>query len=117
MIWYATKTLISAAIIVAVTEIAKRAGTFWGAVLASLPLVSLLAFVWLYVETRDAAKIGALSWSVFWMVIPSLVLFAALPILLKKGAAFPLALLLSCAATAVAYIATVALLRRFGISL
>ena len=114
---YVFKVLASALIIVGVTELAKRANPFWAGVLASLPLVSLLSFVWLYAETRDSDKIAALSWSVFWLVLPSLTLFAALPLLLRRGWSFPLALLTSVALTVCAYLLTAAVLKRFGIAI
>jgi hypothetical protein len=117
MALYLLKVLISALVIVAVTELSKRGGTFWGGVLASLPLTSLLAFLWLYGETRDAGKVAALSWSIFWLVLPSLTLFAILPILLKRGTAFAAALPVSIAIMVVAYLATAAILKRFGISI
>ena len=104
-----------ALVIVGVTELSKRSGTFWGGVLASLPLVSLLSFIWLYAETGDTTKIAALSWSIFWLVLPSLTLFVALPVLLKRGTGFAPALMISVAVTAAAYLLTVALLRRFGV--
>jgi len=111
------KVLISALAIVGISELAKRGGTFWGGVLASLPLTSLLAFIWIYAETKDTAKISSLSWSVFWLVIPSLLLFASLPILLKKGVAFPIALLLSVIATAAGYFVMAMMLKKFGVTL
>ncbi|MGI8435875.1 MAG: DUF3147 family protein [Chthoniobacterales bacterium] len=114
---YALKVLISALVIVAITEMSKRGSTFWGGVLASLPLTSLLAFLWLYAETRDAAKIASLSWSVFWLVLPSLSLFVALPALLKRGITFGIALPMSLAIMVAAYLATAAALKRFGINL
>jgi len=82
MTQYIIKLLISAAIIVAVSEISKRS-TFIGGMLASLPLTSFLAMLWLYRDTHDAAKVASLSTSIFWLVLPSLVFFIALPWLLK----------------------------------
>lgn len=117
MTLYLLKVLISALIIVAVTELSKRGGTFWGGVLASFPLTSLLAFIWLYGETRDAIKIAALSWSIFWLVLPSLTLFIALPLLLKRGVNFIAALPLSLALMIAAYFVMSALLKRFGFGL
>ncbi len=114
MILYILKVLISAVIIVAVTELSKRGGTFWGGVLASLPLTSLLAFLWLYGESGDVARIASLSWSIFWLVLPSLTLFVALPLLLRRGVAFPWALLVSLVVMVLSYLATAALLRRSG---
>lgn len=81
---------ITAALVVGVSELAKR-NLFWGGLLASLPLTSLLAFLWMYAETKDAGKIAALSREIFWLVLPSLVFFAALPafLLRLKWAFFP----------------------------
>jgi len=111
---YVLKILVTAAVVVAVAEIAKRS-TFWGAAIASLPLTSLLAFVWLYVDTGDTLRVADLSQSVFWLVLPSLTLFIALPLLLRSGAAFWLSLGVACVATAVAYFVMVWCLGRFGI--
>ncbi|MEO6907308.1 MAG: DUF3147 family protein [Abditibacteriaceae bacterium] len=116
MVLYILKVIISAIIIVAVTEIAKR-NVFWGGILASIPLVSLLAFIWLYAETRDVNKIIGLSWSIFWLVLPSLTLFVALPVLLKMNIRFPAALGLSVIIMAVAYLAMAMILKQFGVNI
>lgn len=116
MTQYALKVMISAVMIVAISEIAKRSSAL-GAVIASLPLTSLLAFLWLYGETGDTAKIAELSKGVFWYVLPSLVLFIALPLLLNAGINFWASLALSCALTFGAYLAMTAVLARFGITL
>jgi len=113
---YALKIGLSALILVAITEIAKRS-SFWAAALASLPLTSLLAFVWLYVDTGDTQKIAALSSGIFWLVLPSLLLFVLLPILLRSGVGFWLSLLTASAATAVAYLGMIKLLALFDIEL
>jgi uncharacterized membrane protein (GlpM family) len=117
MTLYLLKVLISALVIVAVTELSKRGGTFWGGVLASLPLTSLLAFIWLYAETSDAMRVAALSRSIFWMVIPSLTLFVAVPLLLRRGVAFAFALPISIAVMVAAYFAISAILKRFGVTI
>lgn len=113
---YALKILLSAALLVTVSEIAKRS-SFWAAALASLPLTSLLAFVWLYIDTGDIKHVISLSNGIFWLVIPSLVLFIALPLLLRGGLNFWLSLLLASAATAVSYFGMVKILPLFGIKL
>jgi len=113
---YALKIGLSALILVAVAEVAKRS-TFWAAALASLPLTSLLAFVWLYLDTGDAQKVAALAGGIFWLVLPSLLLFVLLPILLRHGWGFWLSLAVSGAATALAYVGMVRLLAAFGIRL
>ncbi len=102
MLYYTIKILLSAAILVAVSEIAKR-NSLLGAFLASLPLTSLLAFVWLYVDTGDAQKISALSLNIFWLVLPSLALFLVLPALIKLGWGFWLSLSVAALATAACY--------------
>jgi hypothetical protein len=117
MTLYIIKVLVSAIIIVAVTELSKRGGTFWGGVLASLPLTSLIAFLWLYGETRDVARIASLAWSIFWLVLPSLTLFVALPTLLKRGVGFAGAMSSSLLIMVVCYLATAAVIRRFGIEI
>jgi hypothetical protein len=113
---YALKIALSALVVVAVAEIAKRS-TFWAAALASLPLTSVLAFVWLYLDTGDVERVATLSMSIFWLVLPSLLLLVLLPLLLRAGVGFWLSLVLSAAATALAYLGTVRLLGLFGIRL
>ena len=117
MTLYFLKVLISALVIVAVTELSKHGGTFWGGALASLPLTSLLAFIWLYAETRDATRVAVLSWSILWLIIPSLTLFVVLPLLLKRGIGFAVALPTSVAFMVAAYLVTAAVLKRFGVTI
>ena len=107
---------LSAAILVAVSEIAKRSSLL-GGLLASLPLTSLLAFIWLWQDTRDDAKVAALSTNILWLVLPSLVLFVVLPALLKRGIHFYPALGLAVAAMLASYGVMLALLGKFGIKL
>jgi len=104
---------LSAAIVVAVSEIAKRS-TAAGALVASLPLTTLLAMIWLYYETGSSERIAALSTGVFWLVLPSLVLLLALPVLLRQGINFWIALPAACAA---AYGLMLFGLRRYGVAL
>lgn len=106
------KVLISALLVAAVSEVARRSSLL-GAVLASLPVTSLLAFIWLYRDTGDTTKVAALSADIFWLVLPSLLLFLLLPMLLRQGWSFWSSLASSCAATAVAYGAMSLLLRWF----
>jgi hypothetical protein len=116
MTQYALKVLITALVVVAVSEVAKRSSVF-AALVASLPLTSLLAFVWLYIDTRDAAKVASLSVDIFWLVIPSLALFLALPLFLRVGWGFWLSLLAACGVTAVCYASMLAIAKRIGIPL
>lgn len=113
--WHiAIKTVVSAALLVGVSELSKRS-THWGALLASLPLTSLLALGWLYVDTRDTAKVADLANGIFWLVLPSLVLFLVFPALLRASVGFWLALGVSCGATILSYSSQVWLLRMLGV--
>ena len=116
MWYYAVKVLLSAGIIVAVAEVAKINATL-GALIKSLPLISILAMIWLYVDTRDTAKIAELSTSTFWLVLPTLPMFLVLPALLKQGLGFYPSLAISIAVMALCYIAAVPLLARLGIQM
>lgn len=116
MLYTALKVAITAVLVVAISEIGKRSSAF-GALLASLPLTSLLAFVWLYGETGDAAKVASLAQSIFWYVLPSLVLFLALPVLIGNGVDFWSSLAVSCGLTFAAYLIMIWVLGRFGIIL
>jgi hypothetical protein len=114
VLYLAVKTVISAALIVAVGEIAKRSPLLAG-LLASIPLLSLLAIVWLYVDTRSVEQVSALSWGILLMILPSLVFLIVLPLLLKAGAPFPLAATVAVAVTAAGYWGYAKVLGRFGI--
>ncbi len=111
MSYYLAKVLISAALIVAVSEIAKR-NPLAAAVLASVPLVSVMAMLWLYLETRDPDRIIAFSRDIVVLILPSLVLFVLLPALLERKAGFYLSLGLAIAATVAAYGLTIFVLRK-----
>ena len=111
---YATKVAVSAILVVLIAEFAKRS-SLMGAILASVPVVSVLAMIWLYTETRDVTQVAALSRSIVWLVIPSLALFIVLPILLSRGVAFYVSLSLSITATVAAYFAVIAGARFLGI--
>ncbi len=115
MFYIAIKTIISAALIVAVSEIAKRSPLFAGLV-ASIPLLSLLAIIWLYVDTRSVDQVSQLSWSILLLILPSLLLLIAFPLLLKAGAPFPLAVAAAIVITAVGYWGYAKILASFGIA-
>jgi hypothetical protein len=116
VLYTAIKVLVTAVLVVAIAEAAKRS-TVVGGIIASLPLTSLLAFVWLYGETGDTTKIASLSESIFWYVLPSLVFFLVLPILLARGVDFWMSLAIASALTFAAYLLMTTLLARFGVAL
>ena len=94
MWYYIIKVLVSSVLIVSISEISKRS-SLWGGILASVPLISVIAFIWLYIDTKNVEKITQLSYSIFWLVIPSLSMFLVLPQLLKMKIEFFIALLAS----------------------
>ncbi len=112
--YYLSKIAITVALVVLASEIAKRS-SFFGALLASVPLVSVLTILWLYIDTGSTEKVQALCTSVFWLVLPSLALFIALPLLLRHGVAFYPALVVSIALTVLCYGGMLAVLTHFGI--
>ena len=116
MAYYLVKIAVTTLLIVVISEIAKRS-SFIAALLASIPLVSVLAMMWLYIDTRDIDKISSLATSILWLVIPSLALFIALPLLLKQGLNFYLSMSIAIVITIACYGVMVYLLGYFGIKL
>ena len=116
MLYYIVKILLSATVLVAISEIAKRSSAL-AALLASLPLMSLLAFMWMHAEGASPGTIAALSGQIFWLVLPSLLLFLLLPWLLRHGLGFWPALGLASVATVLAYGLMLLVLRRLGIAI
>ena len=104
---YAVEVMLSAGIIVAVAEVARFNVTF-GALIKSLPLVSIFAMIWLYVNTQNTGKIAELSTGMFWLVLPAL---------LKHGLGFYSSLAISVAVMTLCCAAAVPLLARFGIQI
>ncbi|MVF23069.1 DUF3147 family protein [Methylocaldum sp. BRCS4] len=92
------KTLLTAVVVVAVSETAKRS-VWLGAILAALPLTSLLALTWFWVNTRDVRSVAGLAMGIFWAVIPSLAFFPLFAWFLRIGLPFLAALSLAGAAT------------------
>lgn len=116
MLYLFIKAALSGIIIAAVSEIAKKMPAL-GALVASLPLVSVLAMIWLYADTKNTALIADHAFATFWYVLPSLPMFIVLPLILRAGLSFPLALTLSCVMTVVLYLLTAWALKFWGIKL
>ena len=113
--WIITKYLLTAAVVVLVSEAAKRSDKLGGLV-AALPLVTVLALIWLHVENQPAEKIANHAWYTFWYVIPTLPMFLAFPVLLSRIGFWPT--LLTCILVSVICFMVFALVvRRFGIEL
>ena len=87
MLYLFIKAALAGAIVAAVSEIARRYPG-WGGLVASLPLTSLLAMIWLYRDAHDAERVAELSMSTFWFFLPSVPLFVVLPALVRSGVPF-----------------------------
>ena len=116
MAQYLVKLLVSAAVIVLASELAKRSG-WLGALLVALPLTSLLAMFWLYHDTGDARQVALLARSIFWLVLPTLALFLAFPWAVDRGWGFWRALGLGVGASLASYAVLLLALRSFGLRL
>ena len=116
MAYLLIKIALTTIVLVAVSEISRRS-TLIGAVLASLPIVSLLAIIWLYIDTRSVEKVSTLATSILWFIVPSLSLFILLPLLLRKGVTFFPALAVAVLVMIAAYLATAGIAHRFGVTL
>ena len=116
MVYLTVKTLLTALLIVAISEIAKR-NTLLGGLLASIPIVSVLAIIWLYIDTRDHGQIANLSTSILWLVVPSLSFFVVLPLMLRHEVNFWFSLAASLGVMLACYYLLLIALQRFGIHL
>lgn len=115
MTWLISKYFITAAVVVLVSEAAKRSDRL-GGFIAALPLVTLLALIWLYLERQPMEKIANHAWYTFWYVLPTLPMFLVFPWLLPRVGFWP-TLGICIVLTVVCYGLCVPLLRRFGIEL
>lgn len=116
MLYFVLKAAISGVIVALVSEIGRRYPG-WGGLVASLPLTSLLAIMWLWRDSGDPERIASLSTSAFWFVIPSLPMFAAIPLLLRSGVGFWMTMALAVAGTLALYAAAFWLAPRLGVKL
>ena len=116
MLQLVVKAVISGVLIAAAAETAKRAPGI-GALIASLPLVAVLAMIWLWREKADPQVVAAFSTATFWYVLPSLPMFLAIPVMLRHGLPFWLALGLGCMLTVALFGLLNLLASRFGLLL
>jgi hypothetical protein len=116
MLYFILKCALSGIIVAIVSEVARRSPAF-GALIVSLPLVSLLGILWLWRDTGDTERIASHAYSTFWYVLPSLPMFLALPAMLRAGVDFWTSIGLSCLLTIVLYGCVAWALAKFGISL
>jgi len=116
MLYIIIKTVLTAVVIVGISEIGKRYTTF-AALLAALPLTSLLAMIWLYIDTKDPMPIADLSIAIFWLVLPTLLFFLILPWLLRHNYNFWVSMAVSSAVMIIFYLGYATIGRKLGLPL
>lgn len=116
MLYGIVKALISGILVAGASETARRSPAA-GALIASLPLVSVLGMIWLWRDTHDPVRMASHVQAIFWYVLPSLPQLLMIPALLRAGVGFWPALLAGCALTVALYLAMVLVLARFGVTL
>lgn len=116
MLYLILKAGISGVIIAVVSEVAKRSPAF-GALIASLPLVSVMGMMWLWRDTTDPDRLASHAQATFWYVLPSLPMFLAIPVMLRRGFAFWPALGAGCLLTIGLYFLMTWIGPRFGLRL
>jgi glycopeptide antibiotics resistance protein len=116
MLYLAIKAALSGVIIALVSEVARKYPGF-GALIASLPLISILGMIWLWRDTNDPVRLADHAQATFWFVLPSLPMFLLVPMLLKRGVAFWPSLAAGCMLTILLYTLTTWALARTGVRL
>jgi len=115
MLYLTLKAALSGIIVAAASETARRSPAL-GALIVSLPLTSLLALIWLWQDSGDSERIAALAQSTFWYVLPTLPMFLLVPVMLRNGAGFWLALATGCALTFALYLLMAWMLDKAGVT-
>lgn len=116
MLLFLLKALVSGLLVATISLVAKRYPG-WGGLIASLPLVSVMAMLWLYGETRDPEKVAALSIGAFWFFLPSIPMFLIIPAMLRGGVPFVATMATACITTVALYAGMSWLAPRVGIPL
>src|SRR5688572_19509013 len=112
MLFVIVKYAVTALIIVIVSEVAKRSDRA-GALIASLPLVTVMAMIWLHIEKQAAEKIANHAYYTFWYVLPTMPMFLLMPWMMSRGAGFWPSLLAGCALTIGCFALAALILKRF----
>lgn len=115
MNWIIFKYILTAGVVVLISEVAKRSDRL-GGLIAALPLVTVLALIWLYVENQSSEKISNHAYYTFWYVLPTLPMFLIFPYLLKKFG-FWITLSLSMIITLIIFYIFVKVMKSFGVDL
>jgi hypothetical protein len=110
------KVITSAIMVALIAEVGRRS-TLFAALLASLHVTTVLALVWLYIDTKDTLRVADVASNTFWLIIPSLIFFIVLPLLLRQGWDMVGAMVAAIGVTGIGFFAYIYLLRYFGIKL
>lgn len=116
MLWLLAKAAISGILITMIAEFGRRQPAL-AAIVASLPLISVLGMIWLWIGRPDTENMAQHAEATFWYVLPSLPMFLVIPVLLRHGVNFWIALALGCTLTVMLYVLTMHLGQRFGLKL
>ncbi len=116
MSYFVLKAMLSGLLIAAISEIARRSPGV-AALVASLPLISILGMIWLWRDTGDTARIATHAEATFWYVLPSLPMFLLVPWMIRSGLGFWPSLALGCLVTFGLYMLLVWLAPRFNLPL
>ena len=116
MLYLFIKAALSGLLIAVISEVSRRQPG-WGGLIASLPLVSVLALIWLWRDTHDPEAAAAQAMSTFWFVLPSLPLFLIIPWLLRSGMNFWLSLTIACLVTMALYAGFAVIAPKLGVPL
>jgi len=114
--YYITKLIITSLLIVLISEIGKRSSLV-GALLAAIPLVSILAMTWMYIDTESSKSAVEFSQRIVWLIAPSITLFLVFPFMIQKGFGFYISMAVSIMLTVMAYYSVIFILGKFGIKL
>ena len=110
------KAVISGILIALASEVARRFAGL-GALIASLPLVSVLGMIWLWRDTKDPARLADHAAATLWYVCPSLPMFVLIPLMLRAGFGFYPTLAAGCALTFGLYLLALWIGRGLGLAL
>jgi hypothetical protein len=113
---FVTRALLSGLIVALIALVAKRSPAA-GALVASLPLISILGMIWLWRDTHDTTLMARHVEATFWYVLPSLPMFLAVPALLRNGVNFWVSLAAGCVMTLLLYLVTISIAAHFGVKL
>lgn len=112
--FFLVKVVTTALVVAAVSEISKRFPLL-GAMVVSFPMISIMTFIWIYVDTKDVPKLVTMSRDIFWLVVPSLLFFLVFHVLLSRGVPFIWSMLVSCAVMSAGYVGYAWILKQAGI--